>query len=115
MKTACKHTPGPWHQPDTDEGTRVSVYSICAASRGYGHNAVIAVAMNRPPCAGELSPIDHDEAIANARLLTAAPDLLLALKACAAVCAGETLSKSSITMALELARFAIVKATGERS
>jgi phosphohistidine swiveling domain-containing protein len=37
-------------------------------------------------------------------------ELLDALKKCAAVCAGETLTKSAITSALEAARYAIAKA-----
>jgi hypothetical protein len=50
--------------------------------------------------------------MANANLIAAAPELLAALKLCAAVCAGETLSKSSLASALEAARAAISKATG---
>lgn len=50
---------------------------------------------------------------ANARLIAAAPDLLEALKSCAAVCAGETMSKQGLVNALEKARAAITKAQGE--
>jgi hypothetical protein len=49
---------------------------------------------------------------ANARLIAAAPDLLEALKACAAVCAGEVVNKNGLIFALEQARAAITKATG---
>lgn len=51
-----------------------------------------------------------DQNRADYRLAAAAPDLLLALKMCAGVCAGETLSKSALTDALEAARAAMVKA-----
>lgn len=49
---------------------------------------------------------------ANARLIAAAPELLEALKLCAAVCAGDTTSKSGLINALEKARAAIAKTTG---
>lgn len=41
--------------------------------------------------------------------------LLEALKQCAAVCAGETMSKSGLINALENARAAISKATGDQA
>jgi len=40
------------------------------------------------------------------------PDLLAALKECAAVCAGETMNKNGLIRALEMSRAAIAKATG---
>jgi hypothetical protein len=49
---------------------------------------------------------------ANARLIASAPDLLAALKECAAVCAGETINKNGLIRALEMSRAAITKATG---
>ncbi len=52
----------------------------------------------------------NGEPEANARLIAAAPELLAALKSCAAVCAGETLNKSALVNALEQARAAIAKA-----
>ena len=60
-----------------------------------------------------LSGRSTDETRANARLIAAAPELLDALKYCAAVCAGEALNKSDLINALEKARGAIAKATGE--
>jgi len=49
----------------------------------------------------------------DARLMAAAPDLLEALKLCAAVCSGATLSKSQLVRALEHAQAALKKATGD--
>lgn len=47
----------------------------------------------------------------DARLIAAVPELLAALKLCAAVCAGETMNKNGLIHALESARAAIAKAT----
>lgn len=49
------------------------------------------------------------------RLAESAPELLEALKLCAAVCAGETTTKAGLIHALEKARAALVKATGAAS
>jgi hypothetical protein len=43
------------------------------------------------------------------------PDLLAALKECAAVCAGETMNKNGLIRALEMSRAAIAKATEGKS
>jgi hypothetical protein len=47
----------------------------------------------------------------DARLMAAAPELLEALKLCAAVCSGEVMHKNGLIRALEAARSAIEKAT----
>jgi hypothetical protein len=57
-------------------------------------------------------PVGYGYCREDALMLAAAPDLLEALKKCAAVCAGEALNKSALTMALESACAAIRKAEG---
>jgi hypothetical protein len=99
-----KHTPGPW------------TYT------GNGHDEIVAPNVivleddggcGDPSCCG---PASYWVAISsdNARLIAAAPELLEALKLCAAVCAGETINKNGLIAALESARAAIARATGEQ-
>jgi hypothetical protein len=82
---------------------------------GDGDSLVIHAGEDRRICfmatPGD-SPNAMDRIEADARLITAGPELLKALKKCAAVCAGETLSKSAITSALDAARNAIAAAEG---
>ena len=63
----------------------------------------------------DVMPIDTDgiEGAANARLISAAPELLEALKLCAGVVAGETLHKEALIQALMKSRAAIAKAEGD--
>lgn len=51
---------------------------------------------------------------ANARLIAAAPELVIALKMCAAVLSGEAMSKSTLVYALESARD-VLKKVGEET
>lgn len=90
---AMSHTPGEWiAQPDPNALTRDDwVIGIEG-----GKIDEVAVCSER-----------------DARLIAAAPDLLDALKLCAAVCAGEVMDKNGLVNALEKARAAIAKATGE--
>lgn len=107
-----KHTPGPWtvlpEEADKD-------YLRIRGTRLGGRYKVANVHM---PRLWESHYVLRDRANAesgsNARLIAAAPDLLEALKACAAVCAGETMSKSGLIHALEKARAALARATGEQ-
>ncbi len=61
-------------------------------------------------CVCQLTQHGDGESKANARLIAAAPELLEALKKCAAVCAGDTTHKDGLIEALELARKALAKA-----
>ena len=95
-----KHTPAPWF---VDEITRKT-------------NEIKIWAKGTPLIARVfLRDVSINEQYANAELIAAAPDLLEALKLCAAVCAGEALDKSSLINALEASRAAIAKATGGAS
>lgn len=97
-----RHSPGPWVVVE-HSWSDTSIFS------SRNHVALLSIA-------NQATEENQDELecgmAANARLIAAAPELLAALKACAAVCAGETLNKRSIVFALEQARAAIIKAEG---
>ena len=87
----ANHTPGPWHVANGVQirGEREQIAKVWMMRGGEGN--------------------------ANARLIAAAPELLEALKACAAVCAGETMNKRGLISALEQARAALSKCEGNQS
>lgn len=91
----AKHTPGPWQ----------SKMNIASAAIYCPLGGLIA-----------RLPVEHEGsrngAAHNARLIAAAPELMEALKACAAVCAGETTNKRGLISALEQARAALAKCEG---
>lgn len=88
-----KHTPGPWHVGDLDKNYQ---RIVC------GEHIEIATCWHH--CVGSI----EREMEANARLIAAAPDLL---EACRYIVeAGET---GDEMLAIENARAAIAKATGE--
>lgn len=68
-----KHTPGPWHVSDVD-----AVNPRIDGSDGRG----IAHATQRDPHPITGQGISIQQAMANARLIAAAPDLLKALELC---------------------------------
>ena len=88
-----KHTPGPWAQ---------AMYS--PADVVTGEDKIIATAR------GGLNGITRDEAVANARLIAAAPDLLEALKLADAMLSGANMNASVVEKKV---RAAIAKAEGK--
>jgi hypothetical protein len=103
-------TPGEWYadradlnadDPDDADPDR---WAVLVKVEGRPHSFLVATVENGAP--GDT--MDTEEA--NARLMAASKDLLAALKACAAVCAGETSNKGGLIAALELARSALAKA-----
>lgn len=90
------HTPGPW----------------TVDSNGPGHEVVLARG-GRHAIAAVQGPEDHGENLANARLIAAAPELLIALRVLIATsecsCEGETCDSECTHV---LARAAIDKAEG---
>lgn len=94
-----KHTPGPWN---TNEALRL---------RGY-RSAVFAQAesiADIPDVSG--GPSDGTVALANARLIAAAPDLLAALKTLMGAAGTDD---ALLVLALTMALAAITKAENER-
>jgi hypothetical protein len=95
----AKHTPGEWTSESPDE---FGDYNICPAD---GVLAVAAVVSNlRPPA----------EVAANARLIAAAPDMLLSLVWLHGLLENwQADSDEQFPLALAAARAAIAKATGQ--
>ena len=92
----AKPTPGPWKAERIDNSSCFDIKCECGFFIATCHDGV----------RGE------SNAIANARLIAAAPELLEALKACAAVCTGATMNKRGLISALEQARAALAKCEG---
>lgn len=95
----AKHTPGPWAHHNTPTPfiyVNAGGLPICQIYTSTAHGQSMG------------------EQFANAHLIAAAPELLEALKACAAVCAGETMNKRGLISALEQARAALAKCQGEK-
>lgn len=67
------HTPGPWK---VQEGY-LTVYTTTCPETGTGFTNAIADVHREKTCAGSIVP--EEEAIANARLIAAAPEMLAAL------------------------------------
>lgn len=107
----AKHTRGPWklideprnkHYRNADRYGYENVMQHCRYIAGPDHDShFVADVITERGAKGE----------ANARLIAAAPDLLEALKQCAAVVAGDTMHKQGLIDALTIARAAISKAT----
>ena len=92
-----KHTPGPWAVEKDGSSLWVVAHQPAWRSQPDG-----------------VRPIPTDTRIkcgeANAHLIAAAPDLLAALKRCAGVISGSTMTKNELIEALEMSRAAIAKA-----
>ena len=102
-----------------DDGTPVANTGLCGSAQAND----LGNARRFTACWNALSDLPQDaldggwtraglEAYGN-RMKAQRDELLEALKACAAVCAGDSTSKSSLVRALEMARSALEKATGE--
>lgn len=93
-----KHTPGPWEQT-------------------YGKRGTLCVISDTTWICGEIenphSPIDEVEAIANARLIAAAPDLLEALEGVSVLINSGALKSFTSEPWVGRVQRAIAKATGE--
>ena len=92
----AEHTPGPWFNTSQDDTPMGEVMD-----QPLDSGVTLHIGISGP------------NAKADARLIAAAPELLEALKACAAVCAGDTMHKQGLIDALAKARAAIAAATGE--
>ena len=107
-REAMKHTPGPWELADLPHSIVVRTESPNKTTYGASRYAAIG-GFDRS------DPDQLDEALANARLIAAAPDLLEALQD---VCARllyrgvSTNAGHPDRTALEVARAAIAKAIG---
>lgn len=117
MPVETTHTPGPWRWCGS--------LLVARADQDPPKGEVILWPENVPSSAdssavpwaqrlGSCGLRTEADAEANARLIEAAPDLLDALKKCAAVLAGEAMTKDSLIEALYAARAAIAKTKGAK-
>lgn len=101
-----KHTPGPWRiDPDFNRDVQTADGAHEIATAEYG----------KPLCtdADYSVPQDFDEAIANARLMAAAPDLLAALQMARSLMVTVN-NYSTDGASIRVIDSAIAKATGEQ-
>ena len=92
------HTPGPWHLVETEPGIAAEMDVFVTTPRWAGGTALIARVINAD----------------DAQLISAAPELLIALQALMnASLPGMPIDPVWIASAHKQARAAIVKATGE--
>lgn len=98
----AKHTPGPW-----------SADWWYHEASGQGGWSFSAGGRRLPLCDMEMDPAKDDEPEANARLISAAPEILEALRLL--MIEGPDLDEMSWADACDKARAAIAKATGEQA
>lgn len=96
------HTPGPWHPGHL--GSELSCQCANVVDEGYaGGICTVHIDNGKPISEGGNDSPPRDEAIANMHLISAAPDLLEALKEILKIRSGRT---------VKAARAAIAKAEG---
>jgi len=114
MTKETKYTPGPWHTIDRVDGRHhtVAIMANWSSEEGMPH-PLIAQTLHG------LGHVDKETALANARLIASAPNLLEALKSLFEHCAmvhkhwGEGSNQKEANAAIADAKAAIAKATGE--
>jgi hypothetical protein len=98
-----KHTPGPWHTGDINEHGAITIYSD---ESNYVASAYLARWSSAWTPEETLHSPDNVEAVANAHLIAAAPDLL-------AACEAYIEWRADMEVIQERMRAAIAKARGE--
>jgi hypothetical protein len=104
-----KHTPGPWRSIIDDSGGQWSGWPLCVVAVDDPDRDVVRPGGQWPYDWGPAT--SQREAVANARLIAAAPDLLEALQR--ALPYVEDASDSAALVDQEFIRAAICKATGQ--
>lgn len=101
------HTPGPWEQQDNE----ISHETMCICTVTCGDDFVCISDDDEQTEAEARAKVDL-ECAANARLITAAPDMLTALEQAASILNGEYIKGSAREICAASIRAAIAKATG---
>lgn len=97
-----KHTPAPWKADEENCADGLNIQDT------EGRRIAFTATIRNP----DYTPLITDEAIANARLIAAAPELLEALRAFVANDDAGIVSLNAYTALIENARAAIQKAEG---
>lgn len=111
-----KPTPGPLVPQDREKVTSIPLKAIDCERLGMsvcfvnGHRETEAKA--NAILIYEAFNVHHNTGLSPVQLVEQRDELLAALKACAAVCAGETVNKRGLVSALEQARAALAKCEG---
>lgn len=103
--TKSSHTPGPWDFSDEWEGIYVGAPQAL--------KLVCEVVVTNPNYADPRSHISNAEALANARLIAAAPELLSLVRKLLTVAEDWPMTKAYRSELIEKTKAVIVKATGE--
>ena len=121
MSTAHPTTPGPWVIVEETEcpfhvfidgadGSQVAWFRRPAYSTAHKSVADVMAGKDLGDAKEVAAAVNANaKQAANIRAIAATPELIRALKLCAAVCAGETVHKSGLVEALEAARAVLAK------
>jgi flagellar basal body rod protein FlgF len=111
------HTPGPWYYDEGDNGEITRDVPEGSPLHEYGTAEMVAVATEHRDINGGadgLTPRDHETMKANARLIAAAPDLLVSLGLLvSAVDEFSAMVRNQMREEMSRALDAIAKATGD--
>lgn len=113
MSESIKPTPGPWTVAGENAVEPDVMWGECFVAQCFGFSDPDEALANAILIA-EAGTVFHTTGMTPMQLVERVKELEHALKGCAAVCAGKTMSKNGLVLALENARAALAKCQGEK-